>query len=78
MITQTATISKKISGGDELVVIKKRDFDLFRRWQTEATVDQDFVEKRLKRALANAKSGQISKSYTSARSLVRSLKRHAR
>ena len=30
-----ATISKKVSGGVELVVVKKRDFALFQKWQGE-------------------------------------------
>ena len=42
MDTQTAVISKTISGGEDLVVIKKRDFDLFRKWQEEVN---DALEK---------------------------------
>ena len=30
------TIPKKVSGGEELFVIQKREFEAFRRWRTEA------------------------------------------
>lgn len=35
MASQIATIPKKVSGGEELVVVKRRDFKLFQKWQTE-------------------------------------------
>lgn len=35
MAPQIATISKKVSGGEELVVVKRSDFELFRKWQEE-------------------------------------------
>lgn len=35
MAQEIATIPKKVSGGDELVVVKKRDFVMFRKWQKE-------------------------------------------
>lgn len=35
MTTQIATIPKKVSGGEELVVVKKRDFQIFQKWQAE-------------------------------------------
>lgn len=35
MTNQIATIPKKVSGGEELVVIKRSDFELFRKWQEE-------------------------------------------
>lgn len=37
MVTQIATISKKVSGGEELVVIKKSDFQMFQKWQNEVS-----------------------------------------
>ncbi|OGY99276.1 MAG: hypothetical protein A2945_04870 [Candidatus Liptonbacteria bacterium RIFCSPLOWO2_01_FULL_52_25] len=33
MVNQVATISKRVSGGEELVVVKRRDFEQFRKWQ---------------------------------------------
>ena len=42
MATQTATIPKKISGGEELVVVRKRDFDEYQKWQSEIS---DALEK---------------------------------
>lgn len=35
MVTATVTIPKKISGGEELVVVKRVDFEVFQRWQNE-------------------------------------------
>ena len=35
MASQIATIPKKVSGGEELIVVKKGDFELFQRWQEE-------------------------------------------
>jgi hypothetical protein len=35
MNTPTATIPKKISRGEELVVIRKKDFVMFQKWQEE-------------------------------------------
>ena len=35
MATRIATISKKVSGGDELVVVKRRDFTAFEKGQSE-------------------------------------------
>ncbi|MEK7212386.1 MAG: hypothetical protein AAB686_01790 [Patescibacteria group bacterium] len=35
MANQIATISKEVSGGEELVVVKRSDFELFRKWQNE-------------------------------------------
>lgn len=35
MAIPIVTISKKISGGEELVVVKKKDFGAFQRWQRE-------------------------------------------
>lgn len=35
MPARVATISKKVSGGEELVVVKRRDFDEFEKWQRE-------------------------------------------
>ena len=35
MTTRTATISKNVSGGEELIVVKRRDFAAFEKWQRE-------------------------------------------
>lgn len=35
MASQIATISKKVSGGEDLVVVKKSVFELFQKWQEE-------------------------------------------
>ena len=35
MVTLIATISKKVSGGDELIVVKKSDFEAFQKWTQE-------------------------------------------
>jgi len=35
MVSRTATIPKKVSGGDELIVIKRSDFEVFNKWQAE-------------------------------------------
>ena len=35
MATRIATISKNVSGGEELVVVKRRDFAVFEKWQKE-------------------------------------------
>ncbi len=35
MATKIATISKNVSGGEELVVVKRRDFAAFEKWQSE-------------------------------------------
>ena len=35
-MSNIATISKKVSGGEELVVVRKRDFDAFQKWQSQA------------------------------------------
>lgn len=35
MTSPIATISKKVSGGEELIVVKKSDFAIFQRWQAE-------------------------------------------
>jgi hypothetical protein len=35
MAGSIATIPKKVSGGEELVVIKRSEFEQFKRWQTE-------------------------------------------
>lgn len=35
MVTATVTIPKRISGGEELVVVKRADFEVFQRWQNE-------------------------------------------
>jgi len=36
-MTPIATIPKKVSGGDELVVIKRGDFEVFKKWQGEVS-----------------------------------------
>jgi len=35
MNTQITIIPKKVSGGEELVVVKKSDFKVFQKWQEE-------------------------------------------
>ena len=35
MATSTAIIPKKVSGGEELVVVKRADFEVFQKWQNE-------------------------------------------
>lgn len=35
MDSQIATIPKKVSGGEELVVVKKSVFESFQKWQEE-------------------------------------------
>jgi hypothetical protein len=35
MVTYIATIPKKISGGEELVVVRRRDFEAFRKWRED-------------------------------------------
>jgi hypothetical protein len=35
MASRIATISKNVSGGEELIVVKRRDFVAFERWQRE-------------------------------------------
>jgi len=35
MTTQIATIPKKISGGEELIVVRKSDFATYQEWQSE-------------------------------------------
>jgi len=52
MTNAIATISKKVSGGEELVVVKRSDFELFRKWQGEA---QDALVK-VRRGRAEYKS----------------------
>ncbi|MEK7193663.1 MAG: hypothetical protein AAB652_02635 [Patescibacteria group bacterium] len=42
MASNIATISKKVSNGEELVVIRRKDFDAFKRWQDEV---QDALHK---------------------------------
>ena len=37
MATPIATIPKRISGGEELVVIKKSDFKIFQKWNKEVS-----------------------------------------
>lgn len=37
MTTITATISSKVSGGEELVVVKRRDFEAFWKWQEQVS-----------------------------------------
>ncbi len=37
VMSNIATIPKKVSGGEELVVVRKRDFDAFKKWQNETT-----------------------------------------
>ena len=35
MATQIATIPKKISGGEELIVVRKGEFKAYQKWQSE-------------------------------------------
>lgn len=35
MINQTTTIPKKVSGGEELIVVRRSDFERFVKWQEE-------------------------------------------
>ncbi len=35
MSDKIATISRRVSGGEELVVVRRKDFDAFKRWQDE-------------------------------------------
>lgn len=35
MAPQIATIPKEVSGGEELIVVKRGDFELFQKWQAE-------------------------------------------
>lgn len=42
MITPVATISKKATLGDELVVLRRGDFEAFEQWQAEV---QDALQK---------------------------------
>ncbi|MBI2612532.1 hypothetical protein HYW59_01815 [Candidatus Kaiserbacteria bacterium] len=35
MVSVIATIPKKVSGGDDLVVIRREDFEAFQKWQVE-------------------------------------------
>ena len=37
MATTIATIPKKVSGGEELVVVKRADFEVFQKWQNEVS-----------------------------------------
>ena len=46
-----ATIPKKVSGGEELVVVKRKDFEEFMKWQSET---QDALSK-VKRGRAEYK-----------------------
>ena len=54
MASQIATIPKKVSGGEELVVVKRSEFELFRKWQEEA---QDALAK-VRRGRAEYKNGK--------------------
>lgn len=60
----TATISKKVSGGAELVVVKKRDFALFQKWQEEvrdahAKVLRGREEYRQRKTIVASSSGAL-------------------
>lgn len=46
-MTPIVTIPKKVSGGNELFVVQKQEFEAFRKWQTE-----------IKDALAKIKRGR--------------------
>ena len=35
MNTQIATIPKKVSGGNELIVVRKKDFQIFEKWHAQ-------------------------------------------
>ncbi|KKW16908.1 MAG: hypothetical protein UY56_C0007G0009 [Parcubacteria group bacterium GW2011_GWA1_50_14] len=55
MASPIATISKRVSGGEELIVVKRRDFEQFRKWQKEV---QDILAK-VKRGRAEYRNGKI-------------------
>ena len=59
MTTQVATIPKKISGGHDLVVVKRKDYQLFQKWQAEisdalAKVRRGHEEYRSKRTVVTS------------------------
>ncbi len=54
MANLITTIPKKVSGGDELVVIKRSDFERFRKWQAEV---EDALSK-VRRGRAEYKNGK--------------------
>jgi len=54
MVNHIATIPKRVSGGEELVVVKRRDFEKFRKWQKET---QDALAK-IKRGRAEYRNGK--------------------
>lgn len=54
MVNSIATIPKRVSGGEELVVVKRRDFEQFRKWQEGV---QDALEK-VRRGRAEHRNGK--------------------
>ncbi len=45
MSAPVVTIPRKLSKGEELVVIRKRDFDAFQKWQAEVQDVLDRVQR---------------------------------
>lgn len=54
MVSLIATIPKKVSGGDDLVVIRRDDFEAFQKWRQE--VDDALM--KVKRGRAEYRRGK--------------------
>ena len=61
MSTQIATIPKHISKGEELVVLKRSDFEAYRKWQDEVN---DALSK-VKRGREEYKKGKTTSASSS-------------
>ena len=59
MVTLIATISKKVSGGDELIVVKKSDFEAFQKWTQELN-DAIVKERRGREEYKNGRTVTVS------------------
>ena len=56
MASNIATIPKRVSRGEELVVVRRKDFDAFKRWQDEV---QDALRK-VKRGRTEYRRGKTA------------------
>lgn len=69
----TITIPKKITKGEELVVIPRKEYERFLRILKAKKKTRTQLDRELDKALEDVKMGRMSKPFNSAEELIKSL-----
>lgn len=74
----TVTIPKKITRGEELVVISRREYERFFRLPGIGKKEKGLAEAAIKEGLRDLREGRVSPTFRSAKAAVRYIHRQAK